>query len=409
MYNGAMLFARILRDLKLPYHWCIGLLANLRYGFPSRKLRVIGVTGTDGKTTTATMLYHILRQAGRKVALISTVSAYIGEEQIDTGFHVTTPDPFALQRLLSKIVKLGFTDLVLEATSHGIHQHRLFGIRPEVAVVTNVTHEHLDYHGSYKHYLKVKASFLVRARTVLLNKTDNSYEPLKRYLHTHTPSARIVPYAFKTLDSVSRRAIMDRFPEVYNRDNAAAALTAAQCLNISTDVSLAALRTFHAVEGRMQEIPAKDIRVIVDFAHTPNGLESALRALRAQRKPGKKLIAVFGCAGLRDHDKRPIMGKIGSELADEAILTAEDPRTEDVNVIIRQIKEGVVQNHGHMHEIPNRRSAIQFAICTLAQPGDIVGIFGKGHEKSLNLDGKHELSWSDQREAVTALEKRRGK
>jgi UDP-N-acetylmuramoyl-L-alanyl-D-glutamate--2,6-diaminopimelate ligase len=157
----------------------------------------------------------------------------------------------------------------------------------------------------------------------------------------------------------------------------------------------------------MEEIKNETgVRVVVDFAHTPNALEQALTSLRASLKKRQRLIAVFGAAGLRDHTKRPMMGRIASELADEAVFTAEDPRMEDVHVIIRQMKEGVVKNWGHMHEIANRGEAIQFAITKLAKPGDVVGIFGKGHERSLNLDGKHEIPWSDQDEAIKSLKLR---
>jgi UDP-N-acetylmuramoyl-L-alanyl-D-glutamate--2,6-diaminopimelate ligase len=216
---------------------------------------------------------------------------------------------------------------------------------------------------------------------------------------------KVVEFDFRTATPEVRTTLMKAIPEVYNRENALAAITACEQLHIPLDVSLKAIQHFSNVSGRMEEIKnAAGIRVVVDFAHTPNALEQALSSLRASLKKGQRLIAVFGAAGLRDHAKRPMMGRIASELADEAVFTAEDPRTEDVNVIIRQMKEGVVKNWGHMHEIADRREAIRFAITKLARPGDVVGIFGKGHERSLNLDGKHEIPWSDQDEAKKSLE-----
>ncbi len=398
-----MLFHLITR-LKQPYHFMQGLLANLLYGFPSRNLCIVGVTGTDGKTTTSTMIYNILKAAHKKVALISTVAAYLGDKEIDTGFHVTTPDPFALQRLFRNMVKQGVEYVVLEATSHGIYQYRLFGITPKVSVLTNVTHEHLDYHPSYLAYLEVKASFLARAAYAVLNKTDHSFDAVKKYIKKKNQETRILAYDVRLLPPTMRRFILDRFVEPYNRENATAAVTATEALNISQDDIMKGLQQFRGVVGRMEEVEnSTGIRVIIDFAHTPNGLKTALQALRGQVKSGQKVIAVFGCAGLRDHSKRPIMGRLGSELADAVVFTTEDPRIEDVNTIIRQMKEGVVVHHNRVFTIVDRAEAIQFAVYQLAKPGDIVAIFGKGHEKSMNLDGKHEIPWSDREEVEKAL------
>ena len=381
--------------VKQPYHLAKGVLANLVYGFPSRGLKIIAVTGTDGKTTTSTMIYNILLKAGKKVALISTVAAYIGSKEIDTGFHVTSPEEFALQKLLLSIKKDGFEYVVLEATSHGIVQHRLFGIHPDVAVLTNITHEHLDYHGTYNEYLKAKSRLLLRSKLSILNGEDSSFKPVREILRKK--HKKFVEYNKHAQDPALDRAIQNRFVEGYNRANAIAASTAAQILNISTAVCIEGLKAFPGVKGRMEEIPnSKKIRVIVDFAHTPNALENALKALRSSMKKGQRLIAVYGSAGLRDNTKRPMMGAAGADFADETIFTSEDPRTEDVWVIMRQMKEGVKRNHGHVFQIADRREAIAFAIHKLAKPGDTVGIFGKGHERSMNLDGKREIPWSDQ-------------
>ncbi len=382
--------------IKRPYHFVKGMLANLYYGFPSKSLKIIAVTGTDGKTTTSTLIYHILKSAGKKVALISTVAAYIGDEEIDTGFHVTSPDEFSLQKLLKRIKDEKFTYVVLESTSHGIYQHRLFGITPDIALLTNVTHEHLDYHRTFDAYLSVKASLLKRSKISVINKDDGSYEKVQNILansHTH-----VLTYDEQTLSKSMR------FPEHYNILNASGVYVVCHRLGISDEAIIKSIASFQEIPGRMQEIKNnKGIRIIVDFAHTPNALKQALEALRTSAPKGSKLIAVFGAAGLRDATKRPLMGNVASSLCDEVVLTAEDPRTEDVSVIIRHIKEGVKKNFGHIHEIPDRKEAIAFALHVLSKKGDTVAIFGKGHEKSMNLDGMHETPWSDQEEVQKCL------
>jgi UDP-N-acetylmuramoyl-L-alanyl-D-glutamate--2,6-diaminopimelate ligase len=394
------------KSVKRWYHFGVSVLANLRYGFPSRKIRCICVTGTDGKTTTSTTIYALLKEKDNKVGLVSTVGAYLGNEAIDTGFHVTSPDPFPLQKMIRKAVDMGLTTLVLEVTSHGIYQFRVWGIQPDIAVLTNITHEHLDYHGSYEEYARVKLSFLKKARKIIVHSAGQELDLVKSELSNSMD--RCVWYDKSDLAQYSQsaqHAIQSRFPEAYNQDNCAAALCAVSHENLSGQQIAHALQNFPALPGRMEEIAnKKGVHAIVDFAHTPNALEQALKSLR-KRFPKSKIIAVFGSAGLRDVEKRPLMGKAVSEYADEAVFTAEDPRTEDVNVIIRQMKEGITKNRGHMFEIIDRKKAIEFAVSRV-QKGDVLAVFGKGHEKSLNLDGVHEIPWSDQEVLKKALETR---
>lgn len=385
------------QHLKNLYHFLIASLATIRFQAPSAGLTVIGVTGTDGKTTTATVIYHLLKSAGRKTALISTVAAYIGSQEIDTGFHVTSPDPWQLQRLLRRIKDQGYQYLVLEATSHGLDQHRFLGINFSIGVVTNITHEHLDYHGSYHRYFKAKTKLFASSHTAIINQQDQSFLPLRRLL---SPRMEVLPYSESTLHGSVKASIIRRFPEPYNQLNATAAVLAVSSLGIKDSQLIPALKSFPGVKGRMEIIPNRlGIKVVVDFAHTPNALREALLALRPQTKG--KLIAVFGSAGARDFDKRAMMGKIGSELADEVILTAEDPRHESVHTIITQMVSGITTNHGHTHRQPDRQQAINFAL-SLAKPGDTVGIFGKGHERSLCF-GNQEIPWSDQQAALRAI------
>ncbi|OGV91149.1 hypothetical protein A3A66_01170 [Microgenomates group bacterium RIFCSPLOWO2_01_FULL_46_13] len=381
------------QGLKNVFHFFIALGAVIYYRYPVRKLTVIGVTGTDGKTTTATLIYHILKTVGIKVALVSTVAAYLGDEKIDTGFHVTSPDPWSLQKLIKRIADEGFTHLVLEVTSHALDQHRLLGSNFKIGVVTNITHEHLDYHKTYEAYLAAKAKLFQKTRFSVLNATDKSFDRLKQLAQ-----GKIISYS----DEDVSQLVKQRFLEPYNQLNAQAAIAVVQLLDIDEITIQKGIESFPGVEGRMQEVKNfLGIKIVIDFAHTPNALEQALKSLRKQTQG--RLIAVFGAAGKRDTGKRPLMGKVASELADEVVLTAEDPRGEDVNTIITQIKGGVSGNSGHMHGIVDRQEAINFAITKLARAGDTVGIFGKGHERSINLNGRDELPWSDIKVVQQAL------
>ncbi len=389
-----------LQSLKNGVHYIQAVGTLLYFNYPAKNLTVIGVTGTDGKTTTATLAYHILKSAGYKVALISTVAAYIGDEQIDTGFHVTSPGSWQLQRLLRKIVDQGLTHLVLECTSHGLDQHRLLGTNIQTAIVTNVTHEHMDYHKTYEAYLKAKSKIFLEAKTAIINADDSSFSSLITYV---SPKCTIVPYSLTEntqpglisdddFQSIQNN-IKKLWPETYNQSNALAASLAANAVGVNISKICTYLSSFPGVPGRMQMIKNnRHIQIIVDFAHTPNALREVLTAAKKSCK--RRLIAVFGAAGKRDQSKRPMMGQIASIRADEVILTAEDPRHENVRQIIAQIKQGAQTNRGHLHCIPDRRDAIRFAL-KLAQIGDTIIVCGKGHEQSMNLDGAHEIPWSD--------------
>ncbi len=369
----------------LPY----AILATIFYRYPARKLVVIGVTGTDGKTTTSTLIYEILKKAGYKVALISTVSAKIGDKELETGLHVTTPSSWELQRLLREIVDKGFTHLVLEATSHGFDQYRLWGCNFSIGVVTNVTHEHLDYHKSYKHYLESKGKLFSVTAISILNKDDQSFDYLKKIT-----TGKVITYGMDNADVTPQNfSFKTKLIGEHNISNCLAAIAAGSVLNIKDQTIRQAIANFGGIKGRMEEISlGQKFRVFIDFAHTPNGLKNALMALK--KLPNKKLIAVFGCAGLRDKEKRPMMGKIACQLADIVVLTAEDPRTEEVTKIIDQIANGCLNKKKIIRE-PDRQKAINLAVQELAHPEDIIGIFGKGHEQSMCY-GTTEYPWSDQ-------------
>lgn len=405
------MLGELLYHLKRPFHFIkTGLLkalpAQLKYHFPARRLKIIAITGTDGKTTSSTLLYQVLKQAGKKVALLSTVAAYIGDEEIDTGFHVTTPEPRALQEFFRKMVDQGYEYLVLEATSHGIYQYRLWGIEPLLAGLTNITREHLDYHLNYELYLQAKAELLGKAKIAVINADDEqSFSKVKKELkNKHT---KVLTYSLgDTLPKVVQQAINKRFSQVFNQLNSRLVYTLAKQLEVSDEDIAQGIKVFKGIPGRMETVgEEKGIKVIVDFAHTPNGLYQALTTLRQELNTSKskgRLIAVFGCAGARDIGKRPLMGKIGAEVADFAIFTGEDPRNEDVWSIIHQMKSNLENDQDKVLSIANRRDAIFYAITKIAKKGDLIGLFGKGHEKSMCY-GTIEYPWSDISVASEAL------
>ncbi len=394
------MLAELLYWLKRPVHIIKtglfnGLPAMIRNGFPQRKLQILAITGTDGKTTSATMLYHVLKSAGYKVGLISTVAAYIGDRQFDTGFHVTAPLPSQVFSFMREMVREGCTHLVIETTSHGIYQSRTWGWRPNLAGLTNIAHEHLDYHLTYERYVAAKALLLKSATVAVINADDQSHAKVRKELRGN--AAQVVEYSVQdTLPKVVAQAIDDRFLEPYNHSNARLVYALASRVGVTPEQAAAGFATFTAVPGRMERVPnKKGLDIVIDFAHTPQGLENALTALQMQKKQSKsKIIAVFGCASERDRGKRPMMTAIACDLADYVILTAEDPRQEDIWSIIREMKEQLTTGHNKILTIADRQMAITFAITELAKKGDIVGIFGKGHEASMCI-GTTEYPWSD--------------
>ena len=393
----------ILYKLKRPYHFLKtgilnGYLAELKYKHPAKKLKIVTITGTDGKTTSSTLLYHILKTAGKKVGLLSTVAAYMGKKSIDTGFHVTSPQPADLQKFMSQMVSKNYEYLVLEVTSHGDYQHRTWGITPIISGLTNIANEHLDYHLNYSEYLKAKTNILAKAPVAVINADDRSYLQLIKKL----TKTNLITYSKETpLPVKVQKTIEKVFPEDYNQMNAKLVYALSRSLNVEDEDFISGLKTFAGIPGRMEKIVNnRKLNIIVDFAHTPQGLKSVLRSLKEKNDTGGKLIAVFGCAGRRDKSKRPEMGRISTEIADISIFTAEDPRNEDIWSIIRQMKEQLTTGHNKILSIAERGEAIEYAITKIAKPGDTVAILGKGHEKSMNYDGT-EFPWND----IEAIEK----
>ncbi|MBI4091819.1 MAG: UDP-N-acetylmuramoyl-L-alanyl-D-glutamate--2,6-diaminopimelate ligase [Candidatus Levybacteria bacterium] len=372
----------MIRKLKNTAHAWQSNLASFFYGSPAKKIFTIGVTGTDGKTTTASLIFHILKTSGKKAAMITSVGAQIRDEVFDTGFHTTTPSSFSIQRYVKKAIDRGCEFLVLEVTSHALDQNRVHGMDFKIGVITNVSHEHLDYHGSYENYLKAKSKLLRRAQIPILNEDDESFRSLESILSDRN----ILTYSQNDKNSF-------KLPKLtrFNISNFLAAIAVAKVIGIDKKVIEKAITTFKMPEGRQEVVYDKQFRVIIDFAHTPNAFGNLLPEVKKATRG--RLIHVFGAAGQRDKSKRPFMGEISAEYADVIILTAEDPRSEKIEDINAQIKLGIKNFKGELLEFNHRQEAINTAV-RIAQKGDVVIATGKGHEKSMNL-GRGEVPWSD--------------
>jgi len=380
------------QKLKNVYHLFQAVIANILYGFPSRKLKVIGVTGTDGKTTTTHLIAHILKMAGKKVSFVSSVYASIGGRESDIGFHVTTPNSFALQKLLKQSADNNDEYFVLETTSHALDQNRVWGIKYEIGVITNITHEHLDYHGTYEKYVEAKLKLLLNSKVAVINEDDESYKNIKYQISNiknTDQKLKILTYClsrFRKYDSLTK----------FNQYNYSAAYTVCQQLGLSDEMILKAMKSFQLPKGRLDLVYDKDFKIIIDFAHTPNALLQLLPEIRKKYlKKNGRLIHVFGSAGLRDFTKRPLMGEASNQFSDKIILTEEDYRTENLRKICQQIASGIKNKNYQI--ILDRQQAINQAI-KIAKANDVVIITGKAHEKSL-CRGKTEYQW-DEYEAV---------
>jgi len=382
--------------IKNLYHLGIAIIANAWFKFPSKKLTVIGVTGTDGKTTSTSLIYYILYSAGFNVSMISSVGAIIGGKNYDVGFHVTTPSSFAIQRFIKKAVDSGSKFLVLETTSHALDQYRVFGIKFDVGVLTNVTHEHLDYHKTYENYAKAKAKLLKMSRIAVVNKDDKSFPLLNSKFKIQ--NSKIRTYGMSSGSDINPKTFPFKSNLIgeFNKYNILAAVAACKTLGIEDNQIRRGIESFEPPKGREDIVYEKDFTVMIDFAHTPNAIDQILKSVRTFAKG--KIIHVFGSAGARDTTKRPLMGEMSSKYADIIILTAEDPRKESVEKINHDIESGIKNNklrikNRTLIKIEDRRKAIESAI-KIARKGDLVLITGKSHEKSMNY-GQGEEPWDE--------------
>ena len=423
----------------------LSYLGALRFGFPNKKLKIIGVTGTSGKSTTAAMIFHILKENGLDVGMISTVGAIAGNKKIETGLHVTTPDPFDLQKLLSFMVKREVKYVVLEMSSHGLAQGRAASIAFDYAVFTNIKEDHLDWHGSWEEYAKSKAILAKKVTNkgkIVVNREDKKmYDFISNHVNKKI-AKKFVTYSFNEIFNISEQGeeIMFRLNDInfvlpilglYNVENAIAAINVSNLIGLSYKQIANSLKVFNGLEGRMQVMQREPFYIIVDFAHNSDSLEKSLSAVKKLAKG--KIINVFGSAGLRDIEKRFLMGEISGRYADITIVTSEDPRTEPLKQINSQIIEGVEKGGAKLlkrfedtsdyenyeidsaelknkvafafdeESINSRVDAIKFAI-QIAREGDLVIIEGKGHEKSLCF-GETEYPYSDQEVVTKTIKK----
>lgn len=398
------------------WHLPWAIWANVKYGFPARKLRVTGVTGTDGKTTTVFLIHHLLETSGRKTAMISTVENRIDINKIEqAGLHVTSPHPLVVQKFLKRAVRENCQDAVLEVSSHAIDQFRVWGIPFEVGVLTNITFEHTDYHGSFEDYKKTKIKWLRECKKKIVN-LDLAGEVHDAVTFGFSKKADIhsehIKDSFKSLaleiayGGAKNLSVQTGLKGRFNVLNILGAVAAVKELGLSDQLIIKGLKTFKAPRGRFEIVIKMPFTVIVDFAHTPAALEAVLSDLKSlaleKAKDGAKLIHVFGATGERDSKKRPLMGRVSSQYADIIILTSEDTYKEDPSKIAEMIKKGISPGFkGQVYEELDRREAIRKAM-SLAKLGDVVVLTGVGHQTTMNQGGR-EIPWSEVEEVREAL------
>jgi len=380
--------------------YALGICASNFYGNPSEKLKLVGITGTNGKTTTVTLLHQLFMNLGYKVGLLSTIENKI-DDQILSATH-TTPDAIQLNKILSNMVDEGCTHAFMEVSSHAIHQHRIAGLRFTGAIFSNITHDHLDYHKTFDAYLKAKKTFfdeLPKTAFALTNSDDRNGEVMlqntvaKKYTYALKSMAdfrcKIVENSFTGLHLlINQSDVYCRLVGSFNAYNFLAIYATAILLGEDSQNILAVMSNLQTAEGRFDVVKSKnEIIGIVDYAHTPDALENALLTINNVRNGNETLITVVGCGGDRDKSKRPTMAKIACKLSDKVIFTSDNPRTENPQIILDEMNEGVEsQGKSKVLTILNREEAIKTA-CMLARSGDIILIAGKGHEKYQEING----------------------
>lgn len=405
-----LLPTKVLKVVEDEYRLARASYANARFNWPAKGMRVIMITGTNGKTTTAHFLFSILRKAGYSVGLSSTAEFRINERVEVNDTNMTVLDPIKLRRQLAQFKASMVDFVILEATSQSLDQHRLYGIPCELAIFTNLTQDHLDYHKTMQNYAAAKAKLWdLNPKISVLNLDDEWYDYFKK-----RATGKIYTYGLYKADvSVSGYKVVNKKAQFtlglndgksivslhlagkYNAYNAAAAATAAQALGVKGEMIEQGIESLTELSGRLQEVQVKKpYKVLVDYAHTPDGLDKALRAVR--ELTNNVVILVFGACGDRDKSKRPIMGQIAARLADKIVVTDEESYSEDPKTIRKAIIEGITSVKGSekkFEEIADRKKAIKHAISS-ANKGDIVLITGLGHEQYRIQNGKR-LKWND--------------
>ena len=369
----------------------MGVIASNFYGNPSQELKVVGVTGTNGKTTIATLLYDLVQSMGYKAGLISTVVYKVGAKEI-VSTH-TTPDAIRLNAMMREMVDEGCDYCFMECSSHAIVQQRIHGLQFVGALFTNITHEHLDYHKTFAEYIRAKKAFfdaLPKSAFALVNADDRNGEVMlqntkaSRYTLSLQKMAdfraKVIEMMVEGMElRIDEKEVWVQFLGRFNAYNLLTVYGAAVLLGFDKEEVLAHLSMLHPVSGRFETVVAKDgTTAIVDFAHTPDALENIIRTIDELRQKEQRLIIVCGCGGDRDKTKRPVMGEMASRMADIAIFTSDNPRTEDPEQILREMEEGVDNGRRYL-KITDRHEAIKTAVM-LAEPRDIILLAGKGHE-----------------------------
>lgn len=408
------------------YHLAQAFWANLRYGFPSGNITVIGITGTNGKTTTTQMVARILEAAGKKVAMASTINFKLGEKEWVNTTKYTTLSAMAVQQFIREAVKAGCEYLVLETSSHSLDQYRVWGVQYKTAIITNVTREHLDYHKTMEKYRLAKLRLFRTAKVAVVNLDMDSPEDF-----LSMGSARTYGYTLKdnrldssvqlqrvsadnlelTIDgsafSVQGVGFRLHLPGEFNVENALAAI----CVGLDEGIELTAmnqaLAAIQGIPGRLEPVPNdRGLNIIIDYAVTPDSLEKVYALLAKIRQPGARIISVFGACGERDRGKRPLMGQIVSFAADYVIITNEDPYHEDPQRIINEVAAGVTDKFEGQNfwKIMDRREAIRQAL-GLAKPGDLVVVTGKGAEETMAV-GDRRIPWNDKQVIEGILKER---
>jgi UDP-N-acetylmuramoyl-L-alanyl-D-glutamate--2,6-diaminopimelate ligase len=381
-------------------HYAMGCIAAEFYGHPARQLKLVGITGTNGKTTTVTLLYRLFRALGYKVGLLSTVANYIDDNMLKA--DRTTPDALQTQRLMADMVKAGCAYCFMEVSSHAVVQQRIASLEFDGALFSNITHDHLDYHKTFEAYIKAKKMFfdtLPASAFALTNLDDrnggtmvqNTKAMVKTYaLHTLADfHCRIIENTFEGMHlNIDEVEVWTRFTGRFNAYNLLLAYAAAQLLGVEKNETLRLLSAMEPVPGRFEVLHGKNnITAIIDYAHTPDALQNVMDTINDIRHDEQRLITVVGCGGNRDKTKRPVMARIAAAGSDKVVFTSDNPRNEDPNAILDDMYAGLSAGAAaRAIRIADRREAINTAI-HLSRPGDIILIAGKGHETYQEVNG----------------------
>ena len=380
----------------------LGMMADNYYGHPSSQLRLIGITGTNGKTTTVTLLHRLFRQQGMHVGLLSTIVNKIDETEV-AATH-TTPDALQLNSLLRQMVDAGCQYAFMEVSSHALVQNRVAGLTFAGGIFSNITHDHLDFHKTFANYIAAKKSFFdqLPAEAFALTNCDDRngmvmVQNTRAKVYTYSLE-RMADYRCRVLDDsfmglqleMNGKEVFSRLVGRFNAYNLTAIYATAVLCGISESDALRQLSTLSAAEGRFQYVMGRDIVAIVDYAHTPDALQNVLATINDIRRQGQMLYTVVGCGGDRDKSKRPEMAQIACTMSDRLILTSDNPRTESPDAILDDMEAGLTdEQRGTVLRIPDRRSAIKTAVL-MAHENDIILVAGKGHEKYQDIMGvKH--------------------